>query len=304
MIGDRIGLNEIMTSREMRQMKTNRLLDIISHATAELTDHNLDHSQLLSEQLISCVLSCARLELYSRSNDILNKHQVNQIYDGIKRMVQGEPLQYITGQTDFMGHRFKVDNRCLIPRPETEALVEWIAGFEPLWKIPQPVIIDAGTGSGCIAISLALNKPEGRYIAIDISEPALSAAKENAAMHGVQERIQFKHHHLLNGLSADSADAVISNPPYVRTDEWERLERHIRDHEPRTALDGGSNGLSVINPLILQSFHVLKHRGFIFMEAGEDQWLDIQASLESAGFRGSTIRQDLTGKKRMICANK
>lgn len=278
--------------------------DILRQATDRLRANGLDQPRLLCELLISYIVRCSRLEIHGRANEQITEDQRRQIYHGIERLAGGEPLDYIIGETDFMGRPFKLDSRCLIPRPETELLVDWIEGFDALWKRQRPFIIDVGTGSGCIVISLALDKPEGQYMGVDISEAAISIAMENAQTYGVHNQIRFMTNNLLSGIPSGSVDAVISNPPYVRTADWKQLPSQIRKHEPRVALDGGPDGLTATNLLIDQAFHVLKPEGFLFLEIGEDQWPEIQARLECAGFYNCRVKQDLAKKNRMVRAEK
>jgi len=280
------------------------IYDMLSRVTSRLRAEGLDQARLLSEQLISHIMHCGRLELHSRANEPVGVMQCRRIHNGCERMCMGKPLDYILGKTDFMGRSFLVDSRCMIPRPETEMLVSWISGYEKLWQHQNPFIIDVGTGSGCIVISLVLNKPHAKYMAIDISEDTLSLAIENAMAHGVYDQIEFMTNHLLRGIETESLNAVISNPPYVRTADLEQLPYQIRKHEPHVALDGGDDGLRVINELIDQAFRVLKSDGFLFMETGEDQWPQIHERLHSAGFHNCQLKQDLAGKNRIVCAEK
>ncbi len=295
-----------------------------------------DEARLKCEWLTSHVLGCPRLELSARKDQSLSESQVRQIEAGATRLAEGEPLQYILGEAEFMGRVFICDRRALIPRPETEQLTAWMLEDAPLWqnKAPAfaqkatggtPAIADVGTGSGCIVISLALERPEGRYIATDTSAAALALARENAARHGVSARIRFITCDLLSAAtpkttfqhSAEcwnvvtagsttftSLDAVVSNPPYVRTADWARLEQSVRDFEPRTALDGGPDGLTIIRRLMAQSFQALKPGGALFLEIGEDQGAAIQELAHAAGFRESQLRPDLAGKDRMVRAVK
>ncbi|MDD5679299.1 MAG: peptide chain release factor N(5)-glutamine methyltransferase [Kiritimatiellae bacterium] len=295
-----------------------------------------DESRLKCEWLASRVLCCSRLELALRREQCLTPLQVRQIEEGAARLAGGEPLQYILGEAEFMGRVFACDRRALIPRPETEQLAAWVLEDTRLWqnKAPSftqevaggtPVVADVGTGSGCIAISLALERPEGRYLATDTSAAALALARENAARHGVSARIRFVACDLLsaapskttfqhsaecwNVVTADSTtfaslDAVVSNPPYVRTTDWAQLERSVRDCEPRAALDGGPDGLAVIRRLVAQAFQALKPGGVFFLEIGEDQGTAVLDLARAAGFRESHVRPDLAGKDRMVLAVK
>jgi len=182
-----------------------------------------------------------------------------------------------------------------------------------------------GAGSGCIIISLALERSEGRYIATDTSAAALALARENAARHGVSARIRFITCDLLSATlpeitfqhSAEcwnvvtagsttfaSLDAVVSNPPYVRATDWAQLDRSVRDFEPRTALDGGPDGLAMIRRLMAQAFQALKPGGVFYLEIGEDQGASVQEMARATGFHETQVQPDLAGKDRMVRAKK
>jgi len=274
-----------------------------------------DEARLKCEWLASRIIGCSRLELSARKDQSLSESQVRQIEAGATRLAAGEPLQYILGETEFMGRVFTCDRRALIPRPETEQLTAWMLEESPLWKNKAPsfahkatggtpVIADVGTGSGCIAISLALERPEGRYLATDISAAALTLAQENAARHGVSARIRFMACDLLSAASPETTlaglDVVVSNPPYVRTADRVKLGRNVRDFEPCAALDGGPDGLAVIRRLMAQAFQALKPGGALFLEIGEDQGAAVLELASAAGFRESQLRPDLAGKDRMV----
>jgi len=284
-----------------------------------------DEARLKCEWLTSRISGCPRLELSARKDQSLSEFQYRQIEAGATRLAAGEPLQYILGEAEFMGRVFACDCRALIPRPETEQLTAWMLEDAPLWQNKAPAIADVGTGSGCIAISLALERPEGRYLATDTSTAALTLARENAVRHGVSTRIRFIACDLLsaatpkttfqhsaecwNVVTARSTtftnlDAVVSNPPYVRVADWAQLDRSVRDFEPRAALDGGPDGQAVIRQLIVQSFQALKPGGALFLEIGEDQGAAIRELAHAAGFREIQLRPDLAGKDRMVRAMK
>jgi release factor glutamine methyltransferase len=192
----------------------------------------------------------------------------------------------------------------LIPRPETEQLTEAVLACEPLWKRASPALVDVGTGSGCIIISLALARPEAQYHAIDNDPAALELARSNARRHRVLRRIRFRAGDLLEMFAPASLDAVVSNPPYVRTGDWEQLPAQIRDYEPRAALDGGADGLAVIRPLISQAGRVLKPGGRLFLEIGAEQAKSVRSLLAANNFTDCAIRADLAGKHRIASARR
>jgi release factor glutamine methyltransferase len=211
-------------------------------------------------------------------------------------------VQYVIGQTDFRDHTFKVDKRALIPRPETEVLVETVLQCAPLWALPAPVLVDVGTGTGCIAVSLGLARPQAWVVGIDVSPEALGLASENAKALGAGEHVTFVDGDLPAAIEPESVDAVVSNPPYIPSADCDRLPVHIRDHEPRLALDGGPDGLNVVRALVEDSAIVLKSGGRIFLEFGYGQGPAVRALLEQAGFAEVALVRDLSGKDRIASA--
>ena len=281
-------------------MKT--LLEVLQSGTGYLAERGVEPARLVMEQLMSHVLKCPRLQLYIRFETPMSEPDLVSLRAGLKRLGAGEPLQYVLGDTEFMGHRFKVDRRALIPRPDTETLIERILACEPLWSVAKPVSMDVGTGSGCIVISLALARPEARYFAVDASEAALSLARENAAWNGVGAAIGFTLGNLLEGVEPGSLDAVVANLPYIATADCTALPRHIREHEPMSALDGGGDGLELIRKLVEQAARVLRPGGWIFLEIGFDQGAPVVECLSHYGFNGVHVHQDLGNRDRVVLA--
>jgi release factor glutamine methyltransferase len=280
-----------------------RLIDVLQAATDYLAARGVDHARLTMEQLMSHVLHCPRLQLYMRFETLLTEPELEALRQGLKRLAAGEPLQYVVGDTGFMGHTFKVDRRALIPRPDTEPLVERVLASDALWLRDAPALVEVGTGSGCIVISLALARP-GSYVGIDAHAEALELALENATRLKVADRIQFREGDLLAGLAAGSADAVVANLPYIRTADVQTLPRHILGHEPLTALDGGVDGLDLIRRLIVEASPVLRPGGWLFLEIGCDQALAVRALLEAGGYSGVTVCPDLGGRDRVVSARR
>ena len=278
-----------------------RLIEVLQAATEYLAARGVENARLVTEQLMGHALQCPRLQLYLRFESELAEPQLAALRQGVKRLAAGEPLQYVLGDAAFMGHVFKADRRALIPRPDTEPLVEAVLGCEPLWTHPAPRIVDIGTGSGCIVISLALARP-ATYAAIDISEDALALARENAARLEVADRIAFRCADLLAGTEPASVDAIVANLPYIRRAEVDNLPKHIREHEPRLALDGGEDGLDLIRRLVDAARAVLRPGAWLFLEIGSDQGADLLAILAGAGYTDVSLRQDLGGRDRVVAA--
>jgi release factor glutamine methyltransferase len=254
--------------------------------------------------LLARLLGCKRLDLYVRHETVPSERLLEAMRRGVRRVAAHEPVQYVLGNVEFMGRTFQVDKRALIPRPETETLAETVLGFEPLWterSEPGPVIVDVGTGSGCIILSIAMERPKAVCVGFDISAEALELALENARIHKLDERVALVGGmELADVLEPETADAVVANLPYVRTAEYEALPPHIRDHEPRTALDGGQDGLGVIAACIEESAILLKSGGACFLEIGHDQAASVRALMAGAGFVNVTVKQDIAGCDRVV----
>lgn len=273
---------------------------VLKASTEYLEQRDVPNPRLTSEHLMARLLDCKRLDLYLRTDAPLEERYLNAMRRGIRRAADGEPTQYIVGQWEFMGRSFTVDRRALIPRPETETLVRSVKDCEALWNRPSCCIADVGTGSGCIVITLALDRPQGVYVAVDVSEEAIALARENATAHDATNRIAFVAAELPDAVEPESLAAVVSNPPYIPDAQYQALPRHIRDHEPRIALTGGADGLVIVRTVIEDAVIALQPGGFIFLEIGENQADATRELLAAAGFDGVTVVPDLAGKNRVV----
>lgn len=220
----------------------------------------------------------------------------------LSRREKGEPIQYITGETGFYGLPFRVTPDVLIPRPETEHLVEKVIELLPLF--PKPRILDVGTGSGAIAIALAHEWPAAEVTAVDLSSPALELARQNAERIGLAERIRFLEGDLLASVAAEQFEFVVSNPPYIATTDRDSLAIEVRDHEPAVALFAGEDGLDIYRRLIPSAFSLLVPGGFIALEIGISQTPEIHMLLEAAGFADIQFTLDLQGIPRVVIAQR
>jgi len=230
-----------------------------------------EEAALEAELLLMHALSLGRARLYQSLNDRLSTSAAEEYRSLLNRRLEHEPTPYILRRKEFYGLDFEVTPAAIIPRPETETLIELAIAFAAGRSRGSPVAIaDVGTGSGVIAISLAHALPHARLTAIDISTEALALARRNAKRHGVESRIRFLKGDLLDPL-VEPVDLIVANIPYVRTTDWERLPPEIRDNEPRGGLDGGPDGLHIIARLLQQAGPHLKPRGALFIEIGDDQ---------------------------------
>jgi release factor glutamine methyltransferase len=216
----------------------------------------------------------------------------------VERRLRHEPIQYITGEQEFYGLALRVTPAVLIPRPETEHLVE--AVLERLPKDRAVAILDVGTGSGAIAIALAVHLPQSMVTAVDLSAPALEVARANALAHGVSERIRFLESDLLEGVSGERFDAIVSNPPYIPSGERDTLHPQVREHEPPQALFAGATGMDVYERLILQARSTLRSGGLLAMEIGAEQQAAVTSLLQ--GWSSIIFVDDLQGIARVVLA--
>lgn len=220
-----------------------------------------------------------------------------------ERRAAGWPQAYAAGRANFRGHWLSVDQRVLIPRPETEGLVDLVLeGVQARSRAGAqlPVVADIGTGSGAIAIALALEAEVAGVIATDISAEALNVALENAAALGVKERISFRRGDLLAPLLGDAVDIVVGNPPYVATAEWAALEPSVREYEPRLALDGGADGLDLTRGVVRQAREALTASGLLALEVDARRASATADLVRQAGFESIEVRNDLFGRPRYV----
>jgi release factor glutamine methyltransferase len=222
-------------------------------------------------------------------------------YDAhLKRRAMGEPVARILGEAEFWGLRLKLNAATLVPRPDTETLVE--AVLEATRGLPPNIAIaDLGTGSGAIAIALLTELAEARVIATDISEDALRAARENAERHGVADRIRFAKADFVEDIGGPF-DIVVSNPPYIRSESISGLPAEVREHDPRAALDGGGDGLDAYRAILSRAGKLLSESGVLALEVGYDQADSVAALCRRSGLLGVEFRRDLAGHGRVVIA--
>jgi len=275
---------------------------VLTAAAAFLAAAGVEEPRRSCDLLMARLLGCKPLQLCFRFDEPLAPQRLAAMRRGVKRLAAHEPVQYILGEWEFLGHPIKVDARALIPRPETEGLVQQALEEDAIWNGGETLVVDLGTGSGCIAASVALAKPAARVVALDVSAAALALAEENARALGVAERIAFSDRDIGDVLEPGQAGVLIANLPYVPTAEYEKLPLHIRDYEPRQALDGGDDGLRVIRDAVADAAVVLADGGRIFLEIDRRQADAVRDLLSQAGFGDVTVTQDLGGRDRVVRA--
>jgi len=285
---------------------------ILRQLILELKKYLEDSSEtaLLDAQLIvGLVLGRDRLYLLTHPGEEVSAEKAGEIWTLAKKRKSGLPLQHITGRQEFMGLDFEVGPQVLIPRPDTEILVE--EAIEDLKGLRSPSILDIGTGSGAIAVSLAKYLPHANLCAVDISQEALETARRNAASNGVDDRIRFLQGSLFEpmGLIGEKMDAIVSNPPYIPEAEIETLQREVSSHEPRGALDGGVDGLDFYRIIVLKAPKFLKPGGRIYLEVGAGQAMEVENLLKQVKCRGQSCYnnilriKDLAGIERVVKAS-
>ena len=281
-------------------MKTWRVLDLIQWTTEYFKRCDIPGPRLDAELLLSHVLDTNRLQLYLRFEMPVYPEHLAAFRELIKKRAAHSPVSYLTNRKEFFSLDFYVDPRVLIPRPETEVLVESV-----LQTQDTPCqLIDIGTGSGAIAISLAVNRPEWEIIATDISADALEVAQKNSVVHHCANRLTFLQGNLfkpLDGLPNPRFDWIVSNPPYVSTAEYPSLLPDVRDHEPETALLAGANGLDVITGILEDAPRFLKPGGRVGLEIGHNHSPDVQDIVQSnSAYVGCQVIKDYSGVERVV----
>jgi release factor glutamine methyltransferase len=253
-----------------------------------------------AEALLLHVLGKSKSWLLAHSDEQLAASEASRYGDLLDRRYRGEPIQYIVGEAEFYGLPFRVTPDVLIPRPETEHLVEKVLALAA--SFPAPRIVDVGVGSGCIAVALAHHLPQARITAIDLSAPALAIAEENAKRNGVA--LRFLEGDLLTPVAGEHFDLIASNLPYVPLADRATLAVEVRDHEPAVALFAGDDGLEICRRLIPAAFAALVPGGFLLLEIGHGQSQAIAALLAAAGFRRIEFLPDLQSIPRVACAQR
>ena len=276
------------------------IAEILKTAAQALDHAGVADARREASSLLAHVFQKDRTFLISHAEDSLDEGVVREFAAAIERRAAGEPAQYITGVQDFYGRSFRVTPAVLIPRPETELLVE--AALDVMNA--DAVICDVGTGSGCIAVTLLCERADARAVAVDISEAALEVARQNANAQAVEGRIEFVLSDCFAALRTHEFDVIVSNPPYVATSAMSGLQREVRDHEPLVALSPGEDGLRVIRRLLKDAPDFLCGRGHLLMEIGFDQGERVQQLVDERVWTLRNILPDLQSIPRIVVLQK
>jgi release factor glutamine methyltransferase len=275
------------------------IAETLKAASLQLKQAEVPNDILDAQTLLAYTIKQDRTYLIIHFTDQLSEEIIPVYQSFIARRCTGEPLQYITGRQEFFGLEFEVTPAVLIPRPETELIVEETLRLAK--NIDAPLIIDAGTGSGCIAIALARELPNAKILATDISASALEIANKNAIKHGVQNQIQFIHCDLLNGIPKNTkADFIVSNPPYIAPEEIATLQREVRDWEPHNALTDFADGLNFYRRLLTEAVEFLQPEGYLIFEMGYEQAAKISSFVDREFWSEPKILLDLQGIGRTM----
>ena len=275
------------------------VLDVLQSTAAYFKKRGIENPRLNAEHLLSHTLGRTRMELYLEFERTLGEAELAPLRELVRRRGEGEPLQHLLGTVEFCGHTFLCDKRALVPRPETEQLVELlIADLGP--RIAHSRIVDIGTGSGVIALSLAKEFPESEIFATDVSEDALAIARENSARLGLSGHVQFRKSDLLENLD-ERFDLIVANLPYIATQDRHTLSREVL-HDPEVALFAGAHGDEFMRELIEQAPPRLHPGGMLALEIGFDHSEALLSALAEKNYRDICSKNDYSGVTRFLFA--
>lgn len=280
------------------------ILDVISRSSDFLRGRGVESPRLNAELLIAHVLKLPRMRLYLEFERAIEPADLAQIRQLVRRRGNREPLQHMVGLTSFCGIDLVVDRRALVPRTETELLVELALAKMPKLRLDRPNrILDFGTGSGAIAIAIALKAPHATVHALEICENALALARENASRNGVLDRIQFHRSNGFDGLPVDlQFETVVANPPYIPRPQIETLQPEVARYDPHLALDGGRDGLDFYKLLATETAQFLRPNRYLIAEFGDDQSEEVQKIFRAQKWIVESVCDDYSGRPRFLVA--
>ncbi|WP_020472718.1 peptide chain release factor N(5)-glutamine methyltransferase [Zavarzinella formosa] len=268
-----------------------------------LRKKEIEPARLEAQILLAHALGCKKIDLYVRHDEEPAEAVRTRFREIIKKRAEGMPNAYLVGRKEFFSLEFKVTPAVLIPRPETELLVVEAAKF--LKPLNAPAVLDIGAGSGCISIALAKQHRTARVTAIDISPAALEVAKENAATHQLTDRVRFLEGSVFGPVAGETFDLIASNPPYITHAELETLDKTVKDYEPRSALDGGPDGLTFYRQIASGATAHLRSGGLLIVEIGYQQETAVRELFAAeAGLENVKSFKDIDGHPRVVTANR
>jgi release factor glutamine methyltransferase len=276
---------------------TMTVLEVLQATTTYFKKHKIENPRLNAEHLLAHVLGRKRIELYLEFERKLTETELGPLRDLVKRRGEGEPLQYLLGTVEFCGLTFLCDKRALVPRPETEELIEFLKSEI---RNPKSEIVDVGTGSGVIALSLAAEFPEATITAVDISEEALALAQENAASLNLSGRVRFLKSRLLEDVEG-TFDLIVANLPYISTQDRHTLSREVL-HDPEVALFAGARGDELVRELIEKAPSRLRSGGMLALEIGLGQSEGLLSAMAEKNYRDICSKNDYNGVTRFLFA--
>jgi release factor glutamine methyltransferase len=291
----------------MAQERIWTILDLIKWGTNYLGEKGFDEARLNIELLLSAALNLKRFDLYVKHDQPLGKDELAKFKTLLKRRLSHEPIQYILGKTNFYSIELKIDKRALIPRPETEMLVEAVIDHckTHFHQNSEFNILEVGTGSGCIAIALAKFLKNARITSLDKSREALDLACENANLTNTMEQIEFVEADFLSlsdNIFGKNFEIIVSNPPYVSESAFKTLDEDVRKFEPVSALSDGADGLTFFRQISRSSSFLLNQGGWVFVETSFDQADEVKKIFLESGGAELQIRKDLSNIDRIVCA--
>ena len=273
------------------------VLQVLQATTAYFKKHNVENPRLNAEHLLAHVLGRKRIELYLQFESVLTESKLAPLRNLVKRRSEGEPLQHLLGTTEFCGLTFLCDRRAMVPRPETEELVELV---ESKIESRELRIVDVGTGSGVIALTLAVKFPEAEILAVDISDDALALAQENAARVKLADRVRFLKSNLLENVEG-CFDVIVANLPYISIQDRQSLSREVL-HDPEVALFASAQGDELVRELIAQAPSQLRPGGMLALEIGIGQSEALLSTLAEKNYHNISFKNDYSGVKRFLFA--